>query len=98
MSKVMISLPEAFLYDIDTLAKVERRTRSELVREALRTYVTSRGTRAVWTPGPDVRRAARRILATKLKLPAGETAESIVRKMRETRYGHGWVPASLTPR
>lgn len=33
-------MPDQFLKSIDTLAKEEDRTRSELVREALRYYIT----------------------------------------------------------
>lgn len=36
MAKVMISLPEAFLEKVDRHAKARGRSRSELVREALR--------------------------------------------------------------
>jgi uncharacterized protein (DUF433 family) len=36
--KVLISLPKEFLEDVDRLAAKERRTRSGLIREALRAY------------------------------------------------------------
>ena len=39
MARVLISMPERFLDEIDTLATNENRTRSELIREALRTYM-----------------------------------------------------------
>jgi len=39
MAKVLISMPEEFLSIIDGFAASEQRTRSELVREALRNYV-----------------------------------------------------------
>lgn len=39
MTRVLISMPEKFLNEIDNLAEEEQRTRSELIREALRTYV-----------------------------------------------------------
>jgi len=43
MVRVLISMPEEFLDRIDKLAETEQRSRSELIREALRTYiVTSR--------------------------------------------------------
>jgi metal-responsive CopG/Arc/MetJ family transcriptional regulator len=38
-TRVLISLPEKFLADIDTLADEEQRSRSELIREALRNYI-----------------------------------------------------------
>ncbi|MEB3245151.1 MAG: ribbon-helix-helix domain-containing protein [Vampirovibrionales bacterium] len=37
--RVLISLPEKFLEEIDDLAGEEHRTRSELIREALRHYL-----------------------------------------------------------
>ena len=39
MAKVLISLPDKFLTEVDELAENEQRTRSELIREALRTYI-----------------------------------------------------------
>lgn len=39
MAKVLISMPEEFLDQIDNFADVENRSRSELIREALRTYI-----------------------------------------------------------
>lgn len=38
-TRVLISLPEKFLSEIDTLAEDEQRSRSELIREALRNYI-----------------------------------------------------------
>lgn len=39
MARVLISMPERFLDEIDKVAGNENRTRSELIREALRTYM-----------------------------------------------------------
>lgn len=39
MAKVLITMPDKFLESIDKIADVEQRTRSELIREALRTYL-----------------------------------------------------------
>ena len=39
MVRVLISMPEEFLSRIDEVAEGENRTRSELIREALRTYI-----------------------------------------------------------
>ncbi len=39
MARVLISMPEEFLAKIDEVADGENRTRSELIREALRTYI-----------------------------------------------------------
>ena len=37
MARVLISMPEKFLDEIDNVADTENRSRSELIREALRT-------------------------------------------------------------
>ena len=39
MARVLISMPERFLDEIDNVADNENRSRSELIREALRTYI-----------------------------------------------------------
>ncbi len=39
MAKVLLSIPNKFLDKIDELAENEQRSRSELIREALRTYM-----------------------------------------------------------
>jgi CopG family transcriptional regulator/antitoxin EndoAI len=39
MAKILISIREDFLDKIDELAKNEQRTRSELIRQALRVYL-----------------------------------------------------------
>ena len=39
MARVLISMPEHFLGEIDNVAENENRSRSELIREALRTYI-----------------------------------------------------------
>jgi len=43
--KILISLPQEFLEDIDRVAMEEHRSRSELVREALRSYLEARQVR-----------------------------------------------------
>jgi metal-responsive CopG/Arc/MetJ family transcriptional regulator len=40
MARVLISMPESFLGKIDEVADMESRSRSELIREALRSYIT----------------------------------------------------------
>lgn len=39
MARILVSMPDKFLESIDKLADREQRTRSELVREALRNYI-----------------------------------------------------------
>ena len=42
MARVLISMKDEFLERIDEVAEVEHRSRSELIREALRVYITRR--------------------------------------------------------
>ncbi|WMU93405.1 nickel-responsive regulator [Microcystis phage MaAM05] len=39
MARVLISMKDEFLRRIDEVAEKEQRSRSELIREALRTYI-----------------------------------------------------------
>ena len=39
MARILISMPEKFLNEIDGVAENESRSRSELIREALRSYI-----------------------------------------------------------
>ena len=39
MAKVLVTMPDGFLEKIDSVANREQRTRSELIREALRGYI-----------------------------------------------------------
>jgi uncharacterized protein (DUF433 family) len=41
-NKILVSLPEKFLEDVDRVAAEEHRSRSELIREALRAYLEVR--------------------------------------------------------
>lgn len=40
--RIMISLPSAFLAEMDELASEEKRTRSELIRESFRMYLRNK--------------------------------------------------------
>lgn len=42
MAKVMISVPDKFLDKMDEVAEREERSRSELIREAIRHYVAKK--------------------------------------------------------
>ena len=39
MARILVSMKDAFLKTIDEVAQNEQRTRSELIREALRAYL-----------------------------------------------------------
>jgi Arc/MetJ-type ribon-helix-helix transcriptional regulator len=81
MAKIMISLPEQFLKKVDRAAKAQGRSRSELIREALRTLLSEgHGNRRSWTEA-----------LAPLKDLEGQwvgqwNSTDIVRYYRETRY------------
>ena len=39
MAKILVTMPDDFLHKIDGVASNEQRSRSEIIREALRTYM-----------------------------------------------------------
>ena len=43
MARVLISMKEEFLKRVDEMAEKEQRSRSELIREALRLYIRRNG-------------------------------------------------------
>lgn len=47
VNKILVSLPEKFLEEVDAVAADEHRSRSELIREALRAYLETRKNRKV---------------------------------------------------
>jgi CopG family transcriptional regulator/antitoxin EndoAI len=86
MAKVMVSFPSEFLAEVDRIAREEHRSRSELLREAMRLYIEMRqGTRR---PGDDPRVqsavAAQDALA-RLAPGTGEDSAADVRRWREAR-------------
>ncbi len=82
MAKVMISLPEAFLAKVDRKARAQDRSRSEVVREALRAFLQGR---------PPDRRSWKETLRPLRELEdqwIGEwDSTQIIRYLRETRHG-----------
>ena len=85
-AKVMVSFPEEFLNQVDRIAQEEHRTRSELLREAVRLYIQMR--RGERRPGADPRvrsaMAAQDELASRAP-GAGEDSAADVRRWREAR-------------
>ena len=39
MAKILVTMPDEFLHRVDGIASNEQRSRSELIREALRSYM-----------------------------------------------------------
>ena len=86
MARVLLSLPDDFLAEVDELAAREKRSRSELVREALRRYLhqadepvrTERG-------DSDALGALESIQRMRMNVQAGEgpSSEEWIRNRRE---------------
>ena len=82
MAKVMVSLPDEFLKKVDRTAKAQGRSRSELIREALRMMLRGR---------ERGRRSWKEALAPLKELEQQWVGQwdstDIIRYYRETRYG-----------
>jgi metal-responsive CopG/Arc/MetJ family transcriptional regulator len=84
--KVMVSFPDEFLEEVDRVAEEELRSRSGLIREALRYYMGAR--RRALRPGdrPHVHAAVESIDALARAAPGtGEDSTDDVRHWREVR-------------
>jgi len=84
--KVMVSFPDEFLEEVDRVAGEEHRSRSELLREAMRLYMAVR--RKGRRPGADPRVQAAVAIQDRLAEVAagsGEDSAVDVRRWRETR-------------
>lgn len=85
-AKVMISLPEEFLKEIDRIASQEHRSRSELLREALRLYIETRSGRRHPADDPRVQKALAIQNALSSHSPgAGEDSVADLRRWRRAR-------------
>lgn len=82
MAKVMISLPDEFLKKVDRTARAQGRTRSELIRDALRTVLNGKNRR---------RRSWKKALAPLRDLEQHWVGQwdstDIIRYYRDNRYG-----------
>ena len=84
MAKVMISLPDRFLSEVDKAAQTEHRTRSDLIREALREYL--RGEKRSKKPieNPRVKEAFETLRSLTWKEKFDST--KVIRGMRDRRH------------
>ncbi len=84
--KVMVSFPEEFLGQVDRIASEEHRSRSELLREAMRLYIEMR--RGQSRPGDDPRvraAVANQDRLARLAPGSGEDSVADVHRWREAR-------------
>jgi predicted nucleotidyltransferase len=87
-AKVMVSFPDEFLVEVDRVAQEEHRSRSELVREALRLYIGLRQDQGHPGANPLVRQAvAMQNNLSRLAPGSGEDSATDARQMREAPDG-----------
>ena len=87
MARFVVTVPEDFLEEVDERAKSEHRSRSELVREALRSYLRSGARKGDISDRPEVKRALRVQEETRRTLEgSGYSGSEAVRKMRDRIY------------
>ena len=85
-TKVMVSFPSEFLAEVDRIAQEEHRSRSELLREAMRLYIEMRRGERRPVDDPRVRSAvATQDALARLAPGTGEDSATDVRRWRETR-------------
>ena len=82
-TKVMASFPDEFLAEVDRVAKEEHRSRSELLREAMRLYIQVR--RGGGRPGDDPRVQAAVALQNELAQAAPGSGEDSVEDLHYWR-------------
>ncbi|HJW90328.1 MAG TPA: ribbon-helix-helix domain-containing protein [Anaerolineales bacterium] len=84
VTKVMVSFPDEFLEEVDRIAREEHRSRSELLREALRLYIDVRQGRGRPADNPRVIRAVRIQDELSRQAPGtGEDSAADIRYWRE---------------
>ena len=82
----MVSFPEEFLMEIDQVAQEEQRSRSELLREAVRLYLQQRRWRMRPIDIPRVQRAVEfQDTLARIAPGTGEDSTSEIRQWREAR-------------
>lgn len=87
MARFVVTIPDDFLAEVDARAKTEHRSRSELVREALRSYLRSGGRKGDISDRPEVKRALRIQEETRRLLEgSGYSGSEAVRKLRDRIY------------
>ncbi len=87
MARFVVTIPDDFLEEVDARAKAEHRSRSELVREALRAYLRSGGRRGDISDRLEVKRAIQLQDEMRHRLEgSGYSGSEAVRKMRDRIY------------
>jgi Arc/MetJ-type ribon-helix-helix transcriptional regulator len=87
MARFVVTIPDDFLEEVDARAQAEHRSRSELVREALRGYLRSGGRRGDISDRPEFKKAIQLQDEMRRRLEgSGYSGSEAVRKMRDRIY------------
>jgi Arc/MetJ-type ribon-helix-helix transcriptional regulator len=87
MARFVVTVPEEFLEEVDARAKAEHRSRSELVREALRSYLRSGGRRGDISDRPEFKKAIQfQDEMRRRHEGSGYSGSEAVREMRDRIY------------
>ena len=87
MARFVVTIPEDFLQEVDARAKAEHRSRSELVREALRSYLRSGGGRGDISNRPEFKKAIQfQDEMRRRHEGSGYSGSAAVREMRDRIY------------
>lgn len=87
MARFVVTIPEDFLQEVDVRAKAEHRSRSELVREALRGYLRSGERREDISERAEFKKAIQLQDEMRRRLEgSGYSGSEAVRKMRDRIY------------
>ena len=87
MARFVVTVPEDFLREVDARAKAEHRSRSELVREALRGYLRSGGRTEDISNRPEFKKAVQfQDEMRRRHEGSGYSGSAVVREMRDRIY------------
>ncbi|MBI2068365.1 MAG: ribbon-helix-helix protein, CopG family [Deltaproteobacteria bacterium] len=87
MAKVMISMPQELLEEFDKAAKSRHKRRSELLKDLVMEFLHQGeiGSFLKKNPQKSIREQIDDLREHTFKMKAGETAEDLIRKMRDSR-------------
>lgn len=87
MARFVVTIPEDFLEEVDARAEAEHRSRSELVREALRGYLRSGGRKGDISDRPEFKKAIQfQDEMRRRHEGSGYSGSAVVREMRDRIY------------
>jgi CopG family transcriptional regulator / antitoxin EndoAI len=87
MARFVVTIPDEFLEEVDARAEAEHRSRSELVREALRSYLRSGGRTEGISNRPEFKKAIQfQDEMRRRHEGSGYSGSAIVRQMRDRIY------------